>query len=310
MTAVERGQVVYGSDVYAVSLGVSIPALVASDAFEISDEALTWDELLGSLNLEDSEASSDVDADLEALVDRFLMVLGTLSQQNPNYGLLFELQSMTPRLTKPEFIEAADMLKQLSRQPGGLLSVLGTHDDAWKWVAENSEAVVAIAVPNQLSNESREIKTGKFIRIQSISKVPAWNVGGAMVAALAGNCRQSEQAFQFLQWIQRENTRNALQAAVVGVDSNTPPAGADQLSWRVRQQQLSFLKSESVPAEPSLPYASAYRVALGQALEEFVRGEVSARDALAKAQTAWEAITRDAEWDMRNEYEKSLGLTL
>jgi ABC-type glycerol-3-phosphate transport system substrate-binding protein len=148
------------------------------------------------------------------------------------------------------------------------------------------------------------------LQIESVSKIPAWNCGGSMIAALASNCRQSDQAIQFLQWIRKDQTRNALQGVMLGVDSKTAPAGADQLSWRVKQQQLGYLNSESIPLEPSLPMANEFRLALGQALLEFLRGRLPAEEALMKAQRGWEAITRRANLDLRNEYEKSLGLTL
>ncbi len=312
LVAAERAQVAYGRDFYAVPLGCSVPTVVASESYENPGDALDWDAIVDSLLVEtDEDADVEVvDLDLDALVDRFLFVAGTISTRNPSYGLLFEMQSMSPRLGEAEFVEAAEILASLSRQPGGQRSVLASHSESWQWAANNESAVIAIADPSQLNSSARALNQGRVIKVARAASLGSWNTGGAMVAAISVNCRQSAQAIRFLGWLLNKNTRSALSTAVAGIVSVVPPARADQLSWLARQQSQEVLRNDALPHEPSLPFAFQYRQALGKSLQRFIQGECSSQEALVEAADVWEKITSQSSFNQRNEYENSLGLTL
>lgn len=327
-SAAAIAQTKLGSIQYAIPLACSVAAAIASPSLaeSFSNGEATLDEVLDQLNISQTNISfSSDDVDKEAFVDRFLSVLSMCNDRNPTYGLLFAMQSMQPRFHEPEFARAVFVLKQLARQPGGAKAVVGSHDAAWRWAVENDKPVLAVAAPAMLDKDSNGLIVGKMLRIRRAatdSSVPVnrnigtgppsegWNTGGGLIAAIATDCRQTSRASQFLRWLRRQQTRDAIAPFVKGVESSSPIHGANSSSWLTRRRQSEILMSSVMPREPCLPSAHALRNALADELLPAIQGEKSVEDALSAAAGRWREIIKDCGPEIQADYEQSLGLTL
>ncbi len=306
-------QAQYGGVEYALPLGCSLPVVIASDSLykQVPSLPTSWSQLCsrletnGPLELPPEEA-----IDREALVDRFLFIVGSLTDRNPNYGLLFELQTMTPRITQPEFVEATNVLKSLGSQRGGAAAVVGSHDVAWEFATQPEGTALAIASPALLSQGDMSVKSGKRLTIQTKGDVKNWNVGGGLLAALASDCRQSSLSVGMLKWMRLKKTRDSMAAVVAGVEPTSPESGADSLSWQVRTQLGDIFNNANLPQEPRLSAAQHYRDVLAGELLNILTEQKTAEEALADAAKAWSSISPDSQFDVQADYEKSLGLAL
>ncbi len=156
-------QVSYGGDVWAVPLGATMPVTVVSQsAADAVSKGVDWDSLLKLIDVGKSSTQKDdralidrASVDRAALVDRFLAIVASLTQRSPDYGLLFDLQKMKPRLTDPEFVRAAEILLKISQQTSdpatAIQSVTSDTSAAWAWINAQSKPAVTIVSPALLS---------------------------------------------------------------------------------------------------------------------------------------------------------------
>ncbi len=338
-----RQQASYAGETMAVPLGCAVPVFLASSKFPSSDHAIDWNTVLDELRVTELDAPrfefTPQQTDREALVDRFLAIVATLSSRDPSYGLLFDLQTMQSRLADGNFVRAAKILAALASQPDGLASVIEDHSAAWSWAASNQRAAVAIAAPALIDSKTAIIPTGQTVRIgifnmvegnqasvaNNISlstaatdqpatvqrpRVLAWNSGAGLLASLSSQCRQSNQATALLRWLSQPSTRTVLAKFASGIESPTPATGTESLAWKARQSLSELVSGVGVAHEPRLPLATEYREALADELIEFLSGQSTASQALQSADKRWQTITDQAGETQRRNYEKSLGLTL
>ena len=315
-----RQQATYAGEVVGVPLGCSLPVFVASDSGPSSEQPLPWKTLFESLQLQEQPTPQlDIDpdqVDRHALVDRWLAIAATLTDRDPGYGLLFDLQTMKSRLKEPHFAQAAAILAGLAGQPGGLSAVTGSHSEAWTWAATHSQPVVAIASPAMLDAQAASITRGKIIGLQVAAAeqdrpvVRAWNGGGGLLASLSSGCRQTNQAAALLGWLAEPQTRTALANFAPGIEPATPAAGTASLVWQARQSLGPILNGASLAHEPRLPRANEYRQALAEALIAFLSGAHDASQAMSAVDARWQQITAVAGGEQRRQYEQSLGLSL
>lgn len=329
--ACETRQAAYAGRNWAIALGCAIPTFVASPplAQQLSADVVSWNTLLESLPRSEGALKLDIDdtqVDKDALVDRFLAIVATVATRDPTYGLLFDMQTMQSRLKEPEFVIAIDILGALAAQPNGAEAILGSHSTAWKWSAENEQAALAISSVALIGNEAINAKSGKILRVSGTPEpsgaaagagndarpaLAGWNPGGGLNASLASNCRQSSQATWFLGWLRANSTRTALAPLIPGIESQAPRGGVDALSWQARQTIAELTSSGGgISQELRLPAAHRYRQALSDALSKFLQGELDAQAALSEAHAGWQQITSEMGPSLRDNYEKSLGLTL
>lgn len=327
-----RQQATYAGQSMGISLGCSLPVLVATSAFPAADNLRDWGTLLNDLQLAEIDSPqfsiTEQQVDREALVDRFLSIAATLSNRDPSYGLLFDLQSMRSRLADENFVRCARILAALASQPDGLAAMVGDHLVAWNWIANNPRAALAIATPALLDTQANSLSNGQIVRVGTANselannssadaeavaerpRITAWNSGAGLVASLSSQCRQSNQAISLLRWLSQPSTRSVLTKFTVGIESPTPVASADSLAWKARQSLSEVVTSAGVAQEPRLPLATAYRQALADALLDFLTGKTNASQAMRSADQSWQDITDKAGQTQRSHYEKSLGLTL
>lgn len=315
-------QCIYDAKQFALPLGCEVPVLVASDSVTpaLADNAgLSWKELLSHVTRRTALEVDEPSIDKQALVDRFLAIVGTTSPRSSKYGKLFELRTMKPLLSNEEFVQAAEILADIASQSADGSFVLGSHASVWQAVAQASEPRVSIASLSRLTPDVALISQGQVSALlpnpapessdeDSPQKATCWNTGGALIAALADDCSQTAQSMLFLDWLAKSETRSFLQPKLAGVDATSPTTGLDALSWKAAQALRRSLTSDVLPQEVRLPAASEYRTALADELIEFLRGNKTSSQALEDAAAQWSIIT--AENPMQQlEYEKSLGLT-
>ena len=320
-------QASYGGDLWAVPLGATVPlAIVNQPAVEptiqAANQATDWNSLLKSLELNapatnpaETSTASKLDekaVDRAALVDRFFAIAGGLSDRNPDYGLLFEMQTMRPRLTEPEFIRAAEILLALAQQKSStevtaLQAITGDASQAWSWLHAQKDPAVAIVAPSLLSPDAIKQTGGKALRIPT--KWIGWNTGGAPIASLSRNCRQSARATELLTWLRQSDSRQVLAPIILGIEPAAPMAGSDSSAWQAASLAKELATGPSIPSELRLPRAEEYRKELATSLLKILSSEKSIADALSEATTAWQKITEThGRVLQRSEYEQSLGL--
>lgn len=310
-------EVSYGGEVWAVPLGASIPLVVVSEpAAEAASKSSDWDELLKSLSI-DSKPSTATKFDRAtinrtALVDRFLVIAGSLTQRSPDYGILFDLQKMRPRLTEPEFVRAAEILISLSQQSsdpsGAIQSIAGDSAQAWTWLNAQTKPAISIVAPGLLDVAAAKLSGCKAVQVPT--KSVGWNTGSGLIASLSANCRQSSRATELLNWLKQIETRQALSPLVVGIEPLSPVAGSDSSAWQARGVAMELAANSKIPSELRLPRAEVYRNALCDSLIAALAGEKPIADALSEASAAWQVITDSRGLEsQRNDYEQSLGLT-
>lgn len=309
-------QATFGGEVWAVSLGSGIPvAVVSPSAADAVSKVSDWDSLLTSLAVEAPKSTGlKIDpeqVDRAALVDRFFAIAGILTQRSPDYGLLFDLQKMTPRLTEPEFQRAAEILVSLSQQTSApelaIQSVIGDSSQAWKWINAQSKPALAFVSPGLIDAKTSKETGCKAIRVPA--QALGWNTGGGLIASLSSSCRQSARATELLRWLRQSDTRHSLSQLIVGVESASPISGSDSSAWQATSIAAEQAANGSMPSELRLPRAEEYRLALAGSLIAILSGAKPA-DALGEASAAWQAITTARGREMqRTDYERSLGLS-
>ncbi len=314
-------QATYGGDVWAVPLGATVPlAVVNMPAIEAASQAADWNSLLKSLAIEspaklDAPSASKIDPaaiDRAALVDRFLAIAGGLSDRTPDYGLLFELQTMRPRLIEKEFVRAAEILVALSKQKSSgevtaLQAIAGDASQAWSWLHSQTEPAIAIVTPSLLSAAAAKQTSGKALRVPT--QWSGWNTGGGPIASLSRNCRQSARATELLMWLRQGDSRQALAPIISGIESASPTAGSDSSAWQATSLATELASGANIPSELRLPRTEEYRTELSTSLLQILVGEKSVDEALGEASAAWQKITdTHGRVLQRSEFEQSLGL--
>lgn len=330
-------QATYADETMGLSLGCAVPVFVASSELADENGSLSWDDVLSRLQVavDDSPSFSfdDIDAEVnaEALVDRFLAIVASLSERDPGYGMLFDLQSMQARLTDSEYLRAAGILAGLAAQPDGLASVIGSHSTAWTWSTTRDVPALAIAAPILLDQQAAAITGGHILKLRlqaessqakatvgSAGAAPSpeadrpqvawWSASGGLIASMSSRCRQSSQAQVCLQWMQSPSTRTVMSTLIPGIEGAAPSSGNEALSWRAQRQLAQEIKVAALSLEPRLPLANQYRQALAEELQQFLSGKKDSATALKDAARRWNETTRQAGATQRRNYEHSLNL--
>ena len=301
----------YDGEVFAVPLGMSVPAVVANDALAklIGDalgesDVVSWADVLSLLEKSSEPTTLEKGLqDAQAVADRFLTIAYSLSTRNPRYGMLFETKSMTPQLNAPEFRSAAEILQSLVRQPKGIVN-LASHDAAWAGIASSTSPLLCIASATDLREETLKSSAGRIVPISSAFYA---NTGSGLLAAISANCRQSAQSIELLRWLTRPTSRNSIAPKVMGIDSTTPLGTTDSLSWSALQRQQT-IGSEQIVQEPRMMQADEYRLVLGEELIAYLVDDQTLEEAFASATRRWNEITAADSKRLTLDYQRSLGL--
>ncbi len=315
----------YGGDTWARPLGCSVPILLGDSRSGLSAQAAvkSWAELLKRTANENSQAAQSqpvqVAVDHDALVDRFLTIAGSLSQRNPKFGILFEMQTMRARIGEAEFIQAAETLRTMARASRGGVAATGSWNQTWAWLMDDGEKSLSIGLAGQTEKSTQPTNTIRVAIGPSSMNVLGseeksasnfgWNTGSGLIASLSESCRQSSRADQFVEWLATPATRNILSKAIVGIDPDAPVSGPDASDWQVASLKRRLANRVGLPMELRFPGAERYRAALGQQLARILERNAEIADGLKQVAAEWEKLTDElGRKQQRTQYEHSLGL--
>lgn len=323
----------YGRNLWGLSLGVTTPMILTNfkiapgendaDQQQSADDAQAfWQVAIAALSERASGKKNDhsqfADADREAICDRYLLLLTSISRRESRFGALLDPETLKARLSEPEFIEAAKIMLELHRLNAAPEALAGSYTAAWNVLSGDAPAL-SIGVP-PLPTADVDKVTSIAIRLPPTSPGPGgaraasgqrtmgWNSGHGLVASLTAQCRQTGLAIEFMRWLGSESARNALARNVDGVSASAIYAPGSS-AWQAQRLSRRIAQQPRLPNQPRLPGSADYRQALGEQLAAMLRGELEPEAAMKAAAAGWDAITakRD-EAQLRASYEASLGL--
>jgi hypothetical protein len=298
----------YQGRLCGLPLGYSNLQLIGSQSVQAS--SVTWPQLEQAVG--QSTASEPtirtIDSELidrDALVDRFFTIAFGMTESNLKYGLLFEVKSSKSRLASPEFVRAAELLLALSRQqPDGLVSIIGSHDSAWKWVNAAVAPAFALCSSMQLAETSLQLDNGKLVELMP-SKT--WNSGAGLMMGLTSHCRQTRQSIALMKWLNQIPTVESLKLLAPGF--GTFQSQGQSLAQRARRASLEAIRDLNVSSEPRMPGCSSLRNSLAEQLLEMLQGKKSAPSAMQSAADNWNKFSLADSTKFKQNYLISLGLT-
>lgn len=338
-------EVQWGSQPFAVSLGAPPLVLYARhDLLEKSGiEPTTW-----------SDYQKLVEAAAESVPEDGVPVLEPLSagwagktllahaasyvRHRDEYGGLFDMRSMEPRIATPPFVRALDELLSVAQVAGGekqdlLLEATpatareaiynGRCALAWSWPTAAAK-VQAASTPLRIlplpgSNEYYNAALGQWQTRDGIVHVPVLGMAGHL-ASVTVEARRPTAAENFLGWLSNgDATLEIIPASPTSApfresqtrrpaawcEAQLAPEGMNDYMEVVRRSHETSLTLLA----PRIPGAGEYLAALDEAVRQAATGKATPQDALDQGAAAWEAITeRRGRETQRQAYQRSLGL--
>ncbi len=300
-------QVSYDGEKWGVPMGTSTYVTIVNAAFTAAMEnPRDWTEALATLGASSQpkvQFPEDVRRDL--LVDRFLAIVGALATRPSEYGILFELQRMAPRLTEADCLQAARFLAVLQSQTSEIDVACAPNEVVWKWAHAQEKPAMAVIAPGLLANDVSAPNHCRAIRLPA--SAIGWNSGAGLVASLSANCRQSGRAALLVDWLGKSETRKNLAPIVAGIQASATTGGRDS-SLSQSLNLAAEMTSTKYSSELRLARTEEYREALADALVNILNGG-DAKTALEQTAKRWNEITTARGRDtQRADYERSLGL--
>ncbi len=294
---------IYSATAYGLPLGYSMVSMLGSASNQA--EKISWEQLDSSLASYEvgSVEFQDDQVDHEALVDRFLALAFGRSDVNSKYGVLFDIRTMKPRLSSPEFLYAAQTLAKLARQPQAVLSIVGSHAEAWKWINNTEASAFALASASQLDVDSINLDSAKLV---TIDDAKPWNSGSGVMASITMDCRQTAQTIKFTTWLAQTKTLETIRGLVPGLISTA--SRGRSLADRVVSANNVLLQQDTTVTEPRSPSAQQLRTELATQLIQLLRGKLNVEEALSATASQWTTIIKQSGSNPRAEYERALGL--
>lgn len=254
------------------------------------------------------------------------------------YSTVFDLDSMSPRLTAPPFVRALEEMVAVSTQerdtslqasPGeaveavlngrcalaiGWLSDL-PKDHEWKVTPETVAVAPLPGATEMFDPTTEQWSNGKAA---SLRRIPLVGVTG-LLGSVTSASKEPVAARQLLAWISSDELTAKLAAS-----NRSAPFRNSQLAtgtgWRWQNAPDAVARAYvKVLAETSreplyldglrLPGRDEYAAALDQSIASALRSEVAPEFALTQASEAWESITEKLDRDaQRRAYRQSLGI--
>lgn len=323
----------YGRSLWGLSLGATAPVIMTNlesalpeaatkTPPTVEDAEAFWRKVVETL----SEASPEkenhhaafVEADHDAVCDRFLALLASLSPRESRFGTLLDPETLEARLAEPEFVSAAEVMLELHQLNAAPEAMAGSYQAAWQALSGDRPAV-SIGVPPLATPDVDKItsievsvppasRTSSSVRSAMSERTMGWNSGHGLVASLTTECRQTSLSIEFVRWLGNEANRNAFARSVDGISAQAVYAPGSS-AWQAQRLSQRILQQPRLPNQPRLPGSAEYRRALGEQLVRMLRGEQEPQSALKAAAAAWDEITAERDQrELRESYEASLGL--
>ena len=223
---------------------------------------------------------------------RFLAIAAPYAVHRDQVGVLFDPETMKPRIAEPPFVRA---LEELQRPPADIdkTAVYGSRD------VYNASA-------------------GRWERRDQARRIPLLGIVDRLAAATTSS-RNAASAFKLLEWLASPEVSTQLAAAG---DGTLPVRRSLASSRRWYDERLTAdergdfakvlqesLSSDECLLVPRIPGIDQYLAALDEAIENVLRDNSEPEVALQNAAATWEQITdrlgRDAQ---RAAYVKHLGI--
>ena len=295
----------YAGKIYGVSLGES-PLLFAwqtPNKESLVPLVKTWE------NLDQLSPLAAVESELAAE-----LIVRAVSSVDRQYRaeLLFDAQTMTPRLTEPPIIRALQhMVARFSQSTNESLQVRITWPSAEGLASDSLWRFSALPRTGSVFDALRE----RWQPRATGSPLTVLGFAGRTLSVTRGS-RNASSAFKLLAWLTTDEVATQLSsrshATVWFRGSQRRQAkrwlggrGGDELVGLVTQQ----LTSESFYLLPRIPGIDRYLDSLEKAIVQAVGGERSPVEALEAAADQWEALTETlGQEKQRRAYRWHLGL--
>jgi hypothetical protein len=212
-------------------------------------------------------------------------------------GVLFEPETMKPRIAEPGFVEALQELVELGKpQASANEAEAQPHSDP--------------ATSTQRSQRPEATTDAEIVPVIGY---------GDRLASVTASSRNAASAFQLLEWLARADISSLISGAglpalpvrrSLATSAKWYPAN---LSQEDREEQASTLQrafnSELCLTIPRLPGIDQYMDALDSEVTAALDGKLSPREALENAARAWERFTEEHGREKQREaYLKHLGI--
>ena len=296
----------YAGQIFGVSLGEA-PLVMTWQPPATQDVSITlpdtWEKLDNGLPLKTSEDNLAVELIVRAAscVDR-----------QHRAELLFDPQSMTPRLTSPPVVRALErMVARLNRTAGAGVPARFTWPLAEELEGEPPWQFAALPHAASVFDSIR----GRWQPQTGDRPLTVLGFAGRSVSVTRVS-RNASSAFKLLAWLTTGNTATQLssrsQATVWFRNSQKRQAGrwladrsSDELAELVNQQ----LASDSFYLLPRIPGIDRYLKSLNEAVARAVRSEMRPGEALQFAADQWQTLTKSLGWaEQRQAYRRHLGI--
>lgn len=239
-----------------------------------------------------------------ALVDRFLWIMSTSESR---YRGLIDPYKVTARLGLPEFARSARVLQRLALlEPSTIVS---SPVDAWEKVVQG-QATFAIGWPRSDGFQRADLRTD----LAPLQLVPIlYNGGDGILVSIGRKTRQSSMATEFMNWINREDNRVALQAKsprieVLEIDSDVNRIREDYREYQTLQRLEAA--NTTLDMTPRFLNADPLIESLADALLSILEKPEAAEAILEECKTKWTmSIENTGAEFLRNSLEKATGLS-
>ncbi len=312
----------YAGHTWARPLGCPIPLMLSDSksGWDADKFPSAWQEVWRPASSNDQrQAIKPSEINRDALVDRFLTIACTLTRRNLKYGILFEMQTMRPRLEQPEFVQACEVLRELAQHSRDGIAASGDWSRAWAWLAEDRPGSISVGVAAIHDPAAQPVTTIRvslcppLLQSDPTAELPTtngtWNPGLGLIASLSEGCRQSSRADLFVDWLASSTARGSFAKTILGIDADAPISGTDASEWQVSQLERRMAGRVGVAIELRLPGTELYRAALAEQLTRILMNQVDISTGLKQVASEWEKITEQHDRKLqRTQYEYSLGL--
>lgn len=286
------------------------------------DEAIAyWQSLAEALKTARAAATTDVSpaerepvaVDAQAVCDRYLTILFSVSNSDNTIGALFHPEDLRPRVGNANFALSAKIMHDLHASGASDQALLGSHSAAWNALTAASPDVT-IALPPAPSEEADKINSINVSQppanpARSGSRISAgWNSGRGLLVSISKQCRQSSTSIDFASWLASDASRQVFSRRIVGINAETSYAPGSS-AWQAQRIVQRLGQQTRLPSEPRLPHSLAYRQALGEQIASVIQGQKTIEAALADIDKAWQEITAQSDRTIQvPAYVQSLGL--
>lgn len=267
----------------------------------------------GAQASEKSQDDPQSTLDAQAVCDRYMTILMSISNHENIIGALFHPDSLTPRVSDANFATAAKLMQELHAAGGNSRALLSSHSSAWSEL-NSSKPSVTITIPPAPSGDIDKVNAIIVAQppanpAKSGMRVSAgWNSGRGLIVSISKQCRQTSVSIDFARWLASDTSRQVFSKRIAGFNAESAYAPGSS-AWQAQRIVQRLGQQPRLASEPRLPQSLAYRKALGEQIGQILIGQKSVDAALAEVDKAWREITASCDSQIQiPAYVQSLGL--